>query len=144
MLGRSSTSAASHRGTGVGTYEARWAHYQAPLNTDPRTVHTQYDFASADTAIRNAVAASGSVTVQATRWSKTGITYTCNNRGARNRACTARYDQTTIRTASRSGCVTTAGRHDFRPTPTWTNPATTAVLYYDKAGDPIQVSYHMI
>ena len=132
----SSTTASGHVGTGIGYHDKSWPHYKPPDKNNLRAVHTMFDFADADSKIKNASKTTGYVWVKATVGKKS-VVWTCN-------ACkTTKVGNPRIKDSmpSLEGCK--GGKnHIWIKSMGWATRSTTSKLYYNKSGSVIEVSYH--
>jgi hypothetical protein len=134
-MASSSTTAAGHQGTGVGTHNRQWVHYNAPTAPGTRVKFTRFNYDTANAAIIAATATKGSVTIASQEYTA-NKTKKCTNCQAVVPASPA---------PSYSGCPKASGRHNFVDQNSWSAAvATTHTLYYDKIGATTQVSMHPI
>ena len=132
----SSTNASGHQGTGIGNHSPGWPHYNAPVgDSNGRPAFTRWDYGVANSAITEARAQRGSVSIACTRYTP-NQTWTCGNRG-----CPANFQNCSI--PNRNGCSgSRAGNHSCVSRYTWVGSPATRALYYDKSGGTTLVSFH--
>lgn len=129
-----STSAAGHRGTGIGNHDPGWVHYNRPVgDSNGRDVFSQWNFATANTAIVAASAQRGSVNIACTRHTPNRVWICSNNCGERN---------TDDSRPDRNGCTSRSGEHNWMNQSDWQATEVIKRLYYDKSGRNTQISYH--
>jgi hypothetical protein len=131
----SSTTASGHQGTGVGTLDKKWVHFNPPAKGNSRDKHTCFDYDDAIKEIKAAKKTSGTVKVKADIYEKQKK-YKCTN-------CHEEKAEKSL--PARAGCKKTReGDHNWKEVSEWEKikSGVDKDLTYDKSGSKVEVSYH--